>query len=139
MTTWGLRESSSACATMSATTTTEPSYGQLNADPKIVWSARLENVTLLVSTGLRCLGRGVTAPWHTENTPCGKKAFPGRSACPNPTVPGPEGKGGRLRPRHGGTHPSRPPPRSPSGRGASPGRGTARRSGTPAPCRGEES
>lgn len=32
------------------------------------------------------------------------------------------------------THPGRPPPRSPSAPAASPGRGTARRSGTPAPC-----
>lgn len=61
MTTWGFRESSSACATMSATRTAEPSYGQLNADPKIVSALKLENLTLLIPTSLRL-------PWAVDNT-----------------------------------------------------------------------
>ena len=108
MTTWGLRESSRACATMSAVRNVPLRYRRLNpASMQCVW---LENIAL-ASTSLTEEGHGHIS---TKN--------PHWPFCSSP------------RWRLSATHPGRPPPRSPSGPAASPAHGTARRSGRPAPC-----
>lgn len=108
MTTWGLRESSRACATMSAVRNVPLRYRRLNpASMRCVW---LENIAL-ASTSLTEEGHGHIS---TKN--------PHWPFCSSP------------RWRLSATHPGRPPPRSPSGPAASPAHGTARRSGRPAPC-----